>query len=90
MDGGQCCVVLTPVQVRRMTNTGNNATIFISSFCLSLWVTTTAYYASWDTKETHWDLMSWACKHRKADPSYNHVNYGEICTEMVRHLLCEL
>jgi hypothetical protein len=79
-----CCAILTPVQVRRMTNTGNNATIFISSFCLTLWIITTAYYASWDTKETNWDLMSWACKHGKADPSYNHVNYGEVCIEMVR------
>ncbi|KAJ4293994.1 hypothetical protein N0V90_007683 [Kalmusia sp. IMI 367209] len=69
-------------KVRRMTKTGNIATIFISIVCLALWAAVTAYYASWDTKETHWDLMSWSCKHREAQPNYNHVNYGEICTEM--------
>ncbi|KAF1968470.1 hypothetical protein BU23DRAFT_480106 [Bimuria novae-zelandiae CBS 107.79] len=69
-------------KVRRMTKTGNIATIIISTVCLALWVATTAYYASWDTKETHWDLMSWACKHAKAEARYNHVNYGEVCTEM--------
>lgn len=66
-----------------MTKTGNIATIFISAVCLALWIATTAYYASWDTKETHWDLMSWSCKHHTPDASYNHVNYGEICIEMV-------
>ena len=70
-----------------MTKTGNLATIVISVICLALWVATTVYYVSWDTKETHWDLMSWSCKHAKAEASYNHVNYGEICTEMVSILL---
>lgn len=69
-----------------MTKTGNVATIVISVICLALWVATTVYYVSWDTKETHWDLMSWSCKHAKAEASYNHVNYGEICTEMVSTL----
>ncbi|KAF2448106.1 hypothetical protein P171DRAFT_428229 [Karstenula rhodostoma CBS 690.94] len=69
-------------RVRRMTKTGNIATITISAVCLALWIATTAYYASWDTEETHWDLMSWSCKHRAPDASYNHVNYGEICIEM--------
>ena len=71
-----------------MTKTGNIATIFISFICLILWVATTAYYASFDTKKTNWDLMSWTCTHKEANASYNHVNYGEICIEMVSQVGC--
>jgi hypothetical protein len=48
---------LTAKQVRRMTKVGNISTIVVSSICLVLWVAVTAYYASWDTTETNWDLL---------------------------------
>lgn len=41
-----------------MTRTGNTTTLLISTICLALWTTVTVYYASWDTKETNWDLLS--------------------------------
>lgn len=44
-------------QVRHMTKTGNITTVIISAMCLVLWVIVTAYYGSWDTKDTNWDLL---------------------------------
>jgi hypothetical protein len=40
-----------------MTKTGNITTVVVSSICLVLWVSVTAYYESWDTKKTGWDLL---------------------------------
>jgi hypothetical protein len=49
--------VLTVLQVRRITKTGNVTTIAISSICLVVWVAVTAFYESWDTTKTNWDLL---------------------------------
>lgn len=48
---------LTGIQIRRMTKTGNIVTVIVSSICLVLWVSVTAWYESWDTSETNWDLL---------------------------------
>lgn len=48
---------LTVFQVRRMTKVGNISTIVVSSVCLALWIAVTAYYGTWDTSETNWDLL---------------------------------
>ncbi|KAF2128744.1 hypothetical protein P153DRAFT_367100 [Dothidotthia symphoricarpi CBS 119687] len=69
-------------KVRRMTQTGNVATVVISSVCLVVWVVVTAYYGTWDTSETNWDLLSWTCQHRNPEYRYQDINFGEICTEM--------
>lgn len=49
--------MLSARQVRRMTKTGNITTIIISVVCLVLWIAVTAYYGSWDTQKTNWDLL---------------------------------
>jgi hypothetical protein len=49
--------MLTSVQVRRMTKVGNISTMAVSAICLVLWVAVTAYYGTWDTSETNWDLL---------------------------------
>jgi hypothetical protein len=49
--------VLTEMQVRRMTKVGNISTMVVSAICLALWVAVTAYYGTWDTSETSWDLL---------------------------------
>jgi len=40
-----------------MTKIGNVTTIVVSSICLIVWVIVTAYYGSWDTNKTNWDLL---------------------------------
>jgi hypothetical protein len=49
--------MLTDGQIRRMTKTGNVTTIIVTFACLVIWVVVTAYYGSWDTEKTNWDLM---------------------------------
>lgn len=49
--------MLTDKQVRQMTKVGNTTTMVISAMCLALWVAVTAYYGTWDTSETSWDLL---------------------------------
>ncbi|KAF3034916.1 hypothetical protein E8E12_005984 [Didymella heteroderae] len=66
--------------VRRMTKVGNISTMVASAICLALWVAVTAYYGTWDTSETSWDLLSWTCTHR--NHGYKDVKFGETCTEM--------
>jgi len=66
-----------------MTKTGNITTMVVSSICLALWIAVAAYYASWDTKETNWDLMSWACTHNKSGYHYTTINFGQTCGKMV-------
>lgn len=68
-----------------MTKTGNISTVIISFICLALWFAVTAYYASWDTKDTNWDLLSWSCKHSDKKYNYTNIDFGETCTEMVSH-----
>jgi hypothetical protein len=70
-------------KVRHMTKTGNLTTVVVSVVGLVLWIAVTAYYASWDTKQTGWDLMSWACTHSAPSYSYTGINFGDICGEMV-------
>jgi uncharacterized membrane protein len=70
-------------KVRHMTKTGNVTTVVVSVVGLVLWIAVTAYYASWDTKQTGWDLMSWACTHSAPSYSYTGINFGGICGEMV-------
>lgn len=41
-----------------MTHVGNVTTIVVSSACLVIWIGVTAYYGSWDSKNTNWDIMS--------------------------------
>jgi hypothetical protein len=48
---------LTEMQVRRLTKVGNISTMVVSAICLALWVAVTAYYGTWDTSETSWDLL---------------------------------
>jgi hypothetical protein len=66
-----------------MTRAGNILTLIISSLSLALWITVTAYFGAWDTKETHFDLLSWTCKHANPDYEYNNIDFGETCAEMV-------
>ncbi|KAH6642510.1 hypothetical protein C7974DRAFT_103476 [Boeremia exigua] len=66
--------------VRRMTKVGNISTIVVSSICLVLWVAVTAYYGTWDTSETNWDLLSWTCTHRNYE--YQDIDFSETCTAM--------
>lgn len=40
-----------------MTKIGNISTIVVSSICLIIWVAVTAYYGTWDTSESNWDLL---------------------------------
>jgi hypothetical protein len=40
-----------------MTKTGNLTTTIVSGICLVVWVVVAAYYGSWDTKRTNWDLL---------------------------------
>jgi hypothetical protein len=70
-------------QIRHMTKTGNITTVVVSLVCLVLWIAVTAYYASWDTKETNWDLMSWACTHARPEYHYTNINFGQTCLRMV-------
>lgn len=49
-------LMLTTAQVRRMT-IENISTMVVSALCLVLWVAVTAYYGTWDTSETNWDLL---------------------------------
>ncbi|KAF2024001.1 hypothetical protein EK21DRAFT_118199 [Setomelanomma holmii] len=73
--------------VRRMTKTGNVTTMIVSAVCLVVWVVVTAYYGSWDTKKTNWDLLSWTCKHQDPAYDYKNIDFGEICIEMPKGLL---
>ncbi|KAH7355929.1 hypothetical protein BKA66DRAFT_429211 [Pyrenochaeta sp. MPI-SDFR-AT-0127] len=68
--------------IRRMTTTGNITTIVISSVCLVVWIAVTAYYETWDSSETNWDLLSWTCTHQ--DPSYDYqsIDFSVFCTKM--------
>ncbi|KAH6509891.1 hypothetical protein HBI56_129380 [Parastagonospora nodorum] len=68
--------------VRRMTNTGNVTTIVISSICLIVWIIVTAYYGSWDTNKTNWDLLSWSCTHQDERFDYRDIDFSTMCTEM--------
>ncbi|KAL6705247.1 hypothetical protein ACN47E_007207 [Coniothyrium glycines] len=67
--------------VRRMTKTGNITTMVVSSVCLVLWIVVTAYYHSWDSKKTNWDLMSWSCTHQDPSFDYRDIDFSEFCTE---------
>ena len=44
-----------------MTKVGNISTMVVSAICLALWVAVTAYYGTWDTSETNWDLLLVEC-----------------------------
>ncbi|OAL01794.1 hypothetical protein IQ06DRAFT_272680 [Phaeosphaeriaceae sp. SRC1lsM3a] len=68
--------------VRRMTKTGNITTIIISVICLVVWIAVTAYYGSWDTQKTNWDLLSWSCTHQDPRYDYQNIDFSEMCTEM--------
>lgn len=70
-----------------MTKTGNAMTIIVSITGLALWIAVAAYYASWDTKETNWDLMSWACTHSSPENHYTSINFGITCKKMVSNPL---
>jgi hypothetical protein len=70
-------------KVRHMTKTGNVTTVVVSIVGLVLWIAVTAYYASWDTRETGWDLMSWACTHSGPEYHYGGIDFGGICGQMV-------
>jgi hypothetical protein len=50
-------LILTTIQIRRMTKIGNISTIVVSSICLALWIAVTVYFGTWDTSETNWDLL---------------------------------
>ncbi|KAF2686335.1 hypothetical protein K458DRAFT_299167 [Lentithecium fluviatile CBS 122367] len=76
------CLASMNAKVRHMTRTGNITTVLISTTCLALWIAVTVYYASWDTKETNWDLLSFACTHSTKEYHYVNVNFQETCTEM--------
>ncbi|KAH8723552.1 hypothetical protein GQ44DRAFT_656429 [Phaeosphaeriaceae sp. PMI808] len=68
--------------MRRATKTGNVTTIVVSSICLLVWVAVTAYYGSWDTKETSWDLLSWSCTHQDPKFDYQNIDFSQTCTKM--------
>ncbi|KAJ4983354.1 hypothetical protein SVAN01_11139 [Stagonosporopsis vannaccii] len=65
--------------VRRMTKVGNISTIVVSSLSLALWIAVTAWYGTWDTSETHYDLLSWTCTHRNRE--YQEFDFNETCVE---------
>lgn len=65
---------------------GNITTVIVSSVCLVLWIAVTAYYASWDTKETNWDLLSWSCTHSAEQYHYANIDFGKTCIKMVSFL----
>ncbi|OAL44853.1 hypothetical protein IQ07DRAFT_684690 [Pyrenochaeta sp. DS3sAY3a] len=69
-------------KVRRLTTTGNVATVVTSVICLALWIAVTVYYETWDTKETNWDLMSWTCTHQDPSFDYENIDFSEFCTKM--------
>lgn len=64
-----------------MTNVGNLTTIVVSSACLAIWIGVTAWYGTWDSKNTNWDLMSWSCTHQGPKFDYEEIDFEDFCTE---------
>jgi hypothetical protein len=51
------CLASCVGRVRHMTNFGNNLTIFVSSFSLTLWIIVTVRYGMWSKDGTRFDLQ---------------------------------